>query len=297
MGALKTIGIIILVIIIIAAGGLFYLLSPASAVPATLYVREGSVEVKSGDAWSVAQNGMELDIGNSVRTLADSLASIIFYDNSVVRLESNTEVNIKELTSSKGTSTVSLKQQTGEIWSKVLKLAGVGTDLEVETPTTVATIRGTAFGVVVRGNSTDVVVAEGKINTRSYQVKEGVKEFLADQNVSADEQATVSGTNLSKIKKSEIQENYKDWVKEQKLKDIGFIQELKIREVYRYEKLISLAKDRFKVTDERIKEAIINYKSEEEKKREIAKYPIVPKRVIERIDELNKEIKKLESEQ
>ena len=64
-----------------------------------------------------------------------------------------------------------------------LKLAGVGTDLEVETPTTVATIRGTAFGVVVRGNSTDVVVAEGKINTRSYQVKEGVKEFLADQNV------------------------------------------------------------------------------------------------------------------
>ncbi len=268
MGALKTIGIIILVIIIIAAGGLFYLLSPASAVPATLYVREGSVEVKSGDAWSVAQ-----------------------------RLESNTEVNIKELTSSKGTSTVSLKQQTGEIWSKVLKLAGVGTDLEVETPTTVATIRGTAFGVVVRGNSTDVVVAEGKINTRSYQVKEGVKEFLADQNVSADEQATVSGTNLSKIKKSEIQENYKDWVKEQKLKDIEFIQELKIREVYRYEKLISLAKDRFKVTDERIKEAIINYKSEEEKKREIAKYPIVPKRVIERIDELNKEIKKLESEQ
>ncbi len=297
MGALKTTLIIIATLLIIGGATILYLLSPSKTVAATLYIRQGIAEIKSDGEWVTAQNGMELKLGDSIRTLNNSLASIIFYDSSVVRLESNTEVNIQELISNKNTTTISLKQQTGEIWSKVLKLAGMETDLNIETPTTVATVRGTAFGVVIEGNSTEVVVAEGKVGVKPYQIKVGIKKFLAEQEIGANEQATILKDKLSKINKSTIKEKYKSWIRKHKLRDKEFIKELKIKEVYKYRKIIALAKKRFGVTDEQIKDYIIKYRSREEEKRELAKYPIIPDKLIKRLDELNKELQRLESEQ
>lgn len=293
MGVLKTLGIIVLIIVVVIGAGIAYFIMPAKTAAATLYIKQGAVEVKTNGEWGAAQNQIKLKVGDSVRTLDDGIASIIFYYSSVVRMDSNTVITIQNLKS----NNISVKQETGKLWTKVLMLAGVETRFDVETPTTVATIRGTAFGTVIGADSTDIIVSQGTVKVKSYELKENVMNFLAEQDINANEQAIVLKNMLDNVQKGAVQEGYLNWIREHKIEDIGFLKELKILEVYKYEKIINLAKSKLGVTDEQIKDYIAQYMSEDEYKKEIEKYSVIPKKLIERIDDINKEIQKLESGQ
>jgi len=293
MGVLKTLGIIILIIVVVIGAGIAYFIMPAKTAAAVLYIKQGAVEIKTNGEWGDAQNQIKLKLGDSVRTLEDGIASVIFYDSSVIRLDSGTSITIQNLES----NSIYVKQETGKLWTKLLMLAGVETKFEVETPTTVATIRGTAFGTVIGADSTDIIVSQGIVKVKSYELKENVKNFLAEQDIKANEQAIILKNALDNVQKGVIQEKYTNWIREHKINDIDFLKELKISEIYKYKKIINLAKSRFGVTDEQIKDYIIQYMSEDEYKKEIEKYPVIPKKLIQRIDDINKEIKKLESGQ
>jgi len=293
MGVLKTLGIIILIIVVVIGAGIAYFIMPAKTAAAVLYIKQGAVEVKTNGEWGAAQNQIKLKLGDSVRTLDDGIASVIFYDSSVIRLDSGTSITIQNLES----NSIYVKQETGKLWTKLLMLAGVETKFEVETPTTVATIRGTAFGTVIGADSTDIIVSQGIVKVKSYELKENVKNFLAEQDIKANEQAIILKNALDNVQKGVIQEKYTNWIREHKINDIDFLKELKISEIYKYKKIINLAKSRFGVTDEQVKDYIIQYMSEDEYKKEIEKYPVIPKKLIQRIDDINKEIKKLESGQ
>ena len=54
MGALKTVGIVLLALIVIVGAAMVYFLTPTKTVAATLYIKQGTVEVKSNDGWSSA---------------------------------------------------------------------------------------------------------------------------------------------------------------------------------------------------------------------------------------------------
>ena len=137
-------------------------------------------------------------------------------------------------------------------------------------------------------------MAEGVVGVKSYRIKEGLKEFISEKNVNANEQARISKEKLEEMVTAAIKEKYREWIEQQKEKDIEFLHELKIKEIYRYERLINLAKSRFGVTDEQIKQFIGQYRSQEEYKKELRKYPIISERLIKKIDDINKEIEKLE---
>lgn len=158
------IGIVVILLIISLATVLG---SPTR--PAFLNIEEGDVQVDVGKGWVAAEDGMKLSEEDSVRTL-EGKAVLILYESIIVQLDENTEVSIAEL-SKKHTK---LDQKSGSTWNKFMAITGVS-NYEVETPTTVATVRGTEFWV----DMDSIGVSEGEVNAKidgkSMTVKSGHK--------------------------------------------------------------------------------------------------------------------------
>jgi hypothetical protein len=103
---------------------------------------------------------MKLKKGDSVKTMTGE-ATIVFYEGEITHLESNTEVTIDQLSNRK----VELSQAAGETWNKVTKISGIS-EYRLETPNTVATVRGTEFFF----NDESLAVTDGEVG---YGAKKG----------------------------------------------------------------------------------------------------------------------------
>jgi len=112
--------------------------------------------MKAGtDSWTEAQVGMELEVGDSIKTGDDSGAEITFFDGSTMELEAGTEIEIMslDLACDTGVTTITLMQTIGTTISHVTKLLDPASSYEVETPTGVAVVRGSMLRVqVIFGN-------------------------------------------------------------------------------------------------------------------------------------------------
>jgi len=133
-----------------------------------LSIAEGSVSVmKSGSAsWMEAEVGMSLGVGDSLKTSDDSSAEITFFDGSTIELQAGTEIEIAslEIRTDTGTTTITLQQTIGTTISRVTKLLDPASRYEVETPTGVVAVRGTAVQVhVTEDRTTRVAVLEGEV--------------------------------------------------------------------------------------------------------------------------------------
>jgi hypothetical protein len=146
------IGIIVIIIIAALAGGYFYI-TGSSTRPAFLNVELQTVQVDTGSGYETAVDGMKLSENDKVKTL-DGEATIVLYESTMVSLEPNTEVSITDLDAIK----VALEQNSGATWNKFTGITGL-VEFSISTPTTVATVRGTEFGLDMMG----VIVAEGVV--------------------------------------------------------------------------------------------------------------------------------------
>ena len=134
---------VLLAVFLIFGGGISYIyLNFFAAGPlAVLSIDSGEVMYKSSGDWKKASSGMKLDQDYAVKTLDLAKAKIIFSD-SVLRLDSNTEVSLDELTAEK----VSLSQNIGRTWTRLLKISGIK-EYSITTPDAVATVRGKGFSL------------------------------------------------------------------------------------------------------------------------------------------------------
>jgi hypothetical protein len=119
--------------------------------------REPKATIASGD---------ELEIGDVLQTNNAGIATIHYPDGSVARIDPNTTFTIDthSYNSSTGQQSTGLKLEAGRIWSKVFELATPSSSWEVKTSNTVATVRGTAFGVSAEGNRTIIAGSEHEIS-------------------------------------------------------------------------------------------------------------------------------------
>ena len=131
--------LIVLAVIIIAIAGFVYTAFGEKTISALLNVESGNVQVNG-----VAVQGEKvLSERDTVKT-TDGEATVTLYDSVIISLEPNTELTISDLTK----SYPKVKQVSGSTWTKFADVVGVK-NVDVETPTTVATVRGTEFGVDV----------------------------------------------------------------------------------------------------------------------------------------------------
>jgi hypothetical protein len=127
----------------------------------------GQVEVRSGGTsnWRPARVGMPVKMGWDMRTYVESNAELMFANGTILKIGENSVVTLAKLVSdaSSGTSSSNVKVGTGQIWANVKKLTSAKSTFEFETPTAVASIRGTKLGISVGTGGTSVDVYEGLV--------------------------------------------------------------------------------------------------------------------------------------
>ncbi len=238
---LGILGIILLLGII--GGGYIYMNFFAASPLAVLSIDQGTVQYRTDSSdWKTASNGMSLNQGDSVKTLESSLAKIIFSE-SVMRLDSSTEVKIDTLNQEH----VSVVQALGRTWSRLLKISGIS-NYEVSTPNAIASVRGTGFSVSYDGKKTEVKVAEGTVGVDSTE--NGNK--IASLSVEKDKEAVVSSDDLNNIVESDLQVD--DWITKNLGLDEQHKQELKAAIMKKYSLLLNTVKSQYSLTDAQLED-------------------------------------------
>jgi len=142
---------------------------PEPAPLAVIHEITGTVTVsKAGDPEPTpAEEDMPLGAGDRVTTGADGSVTISLRDESFVKLDALANLTIKELRSDQvaGGIWARLALATGKLMAVVANLASADSRFEVETPTAVAAVKGTAFQVAASGKSTTISVLEGSVAT------------------------------------------------------------------------------------------------------------------------------------
>ncbi len=274
--ALKIVLIVVAVLIILAVVG-FVSVMGTSTRTAYLKIDNGTVEVDKGSGWTAAADNMDLSLNDKVRT-ADGEASVILYESIIVQLEKNTEVLIKDLAK----NNVVVKQASGTTWNKFTGLSGVK-GYEVETPTTVATVRGTEFGI----NLSQVMVGEGEVDVsadgQNLTVFEGEKSDLL----------------FDKLTKLNLTPEEKQFVLKRLAKSLERLKEMRMAQLNKHSFLLNQIKKMRNLTDADIQRGFAKLDSGNLTEEEIMKKMPIPlqklpvsKNSIDKIIELNQKIRK-----
>jgi outer membrane protein assembly factor BamB len=123
----------------------------------------GEVYVKGEADWEYVEIGNIVHPGEVIKVGTDSLCELQFGQDSVVRIQENSEVALKDFWLEPDQSKVDMNLELGSVLCKVSKLSGEES-FKVRTRTAVCGIRGTEFLVKVSGsNETLLAVKEGAV--------------------------------------------------------------------------------------------------------------------------------------
>ncbi len=128
----------------------------------TLTVKIGRVEImRNGQTqYAPAEKGSLLFEGDRIKTGELARAAILLDDGSLVRLNANTELALKDKKPGKQKSRLQL--MLGHLWAKISKQEN---QLEIETPTAVAAIKGTQLELMFGPDGqTTLIVWDGLVN-------------------------------------------------------------------------------------------------------------------------------------
>jgi hypothetical protein len=158
-------------LILIFAGALIIQSRPGTRVSqeAILEQVEGPVQIfpADSDTWQPASIGESVKVGDRIATGPLANATLAFFDGSTTVLEAETKItlvrsNIKRDGSGK---VIVLHQEVGQTYSRVQPLLDPDAHFEIETPTTVASARGTEFALEVEVDGTTLVkVVKGLVD-------------------------------------------------------------------------------------------------------------------------------------
>lgn len=182
---------IALIVVIVLGAGVYMALAAPAPTKALLYIEEGNVEVNTGKGWTAATNEMELRQGAKIKT-TEGTATIVLMEGEIIQLQPNTEITLDGIGSK-----IAITQTTGETWNKITKISGVK-EYSVTTPTTVATVRGTAFSL--DSEKLDVMDGEVEFADKATKKKINVKKHNRAMAKSMEQNAMAEG-DLSKYDK------------------------------------------------------------------------------------------------
>jgi len=189
-----------------------------------------------------------------VKTGNDTYASIILFESSIIRLDSNTEITLKEIITDADRTSVTIQQDAGRTWNTVLKVSGID-DYEVQTPTTVASVRGTSFDVYIKDdNITDVGVVRGVVTVSKIFNNEIVDSIELKMN----QVTSIYANKFDQILKI-VEFLIDDWVLKNQLKDQDFQYDVKEDLYERIDPYIPEIKERWGVTDEELDVLVEGY--------------------------------------
>ena len=140
----------------------------AQEAMATIRLINGTLQIRraASSKWEIATLGMMIFPGDQLKTGENSKAAILFTDATQVKMNANSLLTIDGKREEKSL-TKKLKLKFGEIWGKVTHQ---DSPMQIETPTSVASVKGTEFDIVI-------IEEDGEIMTYLF-VFEGAMELL-----------------------------------------------------------------------------------------------------------------------
>ena len=137
----------------------------------------GNVTIKERGKTHQAKVGDFVAVGMTIETGTKSLVEIYFGENIIRVLENTTLfINKFELNIATDSEQTELNLQIGEVFSKINKKLTKGDSYQIRTPTTIAGVRGTEFGVLERDGITKVTCISGKVVVTSLSLQKEKKE-------------------------------------------------------------------------------------------------------------------------
>lgn len=174
----------ILITLLVAAGIIYALAGRASIPVPEAYVIEcqGDARIKNaGDSnWYNVKEGQVLKQGQTIKTGGDGEVTINFYNQTVSRIGTNTEVELNALfidSDNYEQAKTGLGVKIGNVWSRVLNLLDKESEFEIRSDNTVAVVRGTTFNFEVDENDVATVSSlEDSVEVSAVQMEERVNE-------------------------------------------------------------------------------------------------------------------------
>jgi hypothetical protein len=118
----------------------------ADDAPAQLRIRQDAISVQHGSSdLTAAQEGEDLGSGDTVRSDASGQAQIEFFDSSVVRIDGDTQVTLREVADRTDARDILLQMDGGRTWNRVAEMTSSRDRYEVRLPNGTVNVRGTTF--------------------------------------------------------------------------------------------------------------------------------------------------------
>ena len=176
----------------------------------------GWVEVLSGEVFLIEkkediESKKELSTGDSIaegsvlETDSKGKATVHFFDGSVLRAGPSTRFTISGAEYNKNSRKLLVKVglSSGTIWSKIIELATSDSVWQVETSNTVATVRGSAFGIKSDGKDSEIFGSQHKVTVEVVDPKTKEKLRVKSLVVSEGNYLKISDADIQKVKEIE----------------------------------------------------------------------------------------------
>ena len=133
---------------------------------------KGRVKVKKarGGDWIDAARGMELEVGDMVKTLSDGKVSVELFEKdktsglnqkvALIRVKPDSEFVVPKDKANTGKKIGFIRMVKGFLWARAKKDRNC---LKIATPNAICGVRGTEFEVAFKDNITCVTVMEGTV--------------------------------------------------------------------------------------------------------------------------------------
>ena len=148
-----------IVILLVFVGGGAFLYFPrgsnlSATVAATLAILNTDISAQKGNAdFAPALDGELLASGDVVKSSANGRAVLTFFDGSTLTVDTGSIVKVATLNRlPNGGIQLTIEQTLGRTWASVAKLKTPDSKFEIKTPTSTASVRGTAFETIVVQN-------------------------------------------------------------------------------------------------------------------------------------------------
>lgn len=175
-----------------------------SAVKATVTVLTTDVYVKpaGSDSFKQIKDTAEVTAGSEIKTSATGRASISYPNETVTTLDNDSYIKISILDSNGQKSRIELL--VGSVWAKVKNVLATEDFYEVNTENTVASVRGTIFGVSHKNGVTSTYGVESKVKvsvldkTTGKPIDSTSIEITSSEKVSVNREEAQEKKNLAK---------------------------------------------------------------------------------------------------
>jgi len=140
--------------------------------------RVGPAQVLHGETASAARLGALVRAGDRIRTGVGAHVGVHWADGSRIEVGPESELVIQRcrLNKLRKTRSSHFRLNLGEIWLRLRGTLNRGSKFEVETPTIVAAVRGTIFGVkVLHDGTTQLEVYEGQVDILGDHASQAVE--------------------------------------------------------------------------------------------------------------------------